>query len=479
MTIARVGSGTQRIEAELSELLAPLQVFRLDSDSAGSGAHGELLRRFDAGDLRRAGRHPDGRQGPRLPRGHPRRRARRRRDAAPARLPLRGADLRPDHPARRAQRPRRGAAAACWCRRSPTGAPSIRRAARHDAAGFLAEELERRRALRYPPFSHLIELTLASAEEERAGGGRGRAGASWSPSGSRRRPSCSARRPLFRLRGQAPPPPARQVRSTRSVGRRGARRGCGGGVAVAAARRGGLGRRRSAVAPRLDSRHGRGNGRPPPEIADEDEAPIEIDGARGPRRGGARAPRAALAQVVKFGDPVLRSAASPVTDVRPGAGGRRRAHGRADARRDGRRAWRRPSSASCGASRLPGRGPTPAHAPSSTRRSSGPRRTCDRRGGLPQPARGRRRRRAAAARPGPRRSTPAGDPCDRGLRARGAGAPARDRPPRRRPDDRPHRDASSAAGRCARCARAGPSLRAAGGGRATRTRGRASESAGR
>jgi primosomal protein N' (replication factor Y) (superfamily II helicase) len=48
-----------------------------------------------------------------------------------------------------------------------TGAPSIRHAARHDAGGFLAEELERRRALRYPPFSHLIEVVLAAEDEER------------------------------------------------------------------------------------------------------------------------------------------------------------------------------------------------------------------------------------------------------------------------------------------------------------------------
>ena len=49
-----------------------------------------------------------------------------------------------------------------------TGAPSIRYAARHDAAGFLVEELERRRALRYPPFSHLIEVAIGSESEERA-----------------------------------------------------------------------------------------------------------------------------------------------------------------------------------------------------------------------------------------------------------------------------------------------------------------------
>jgi primosomal protein N' (replication factor Y) (superfamily II helicase) len=46
-----------------------------------------------------------------------------------------------------------------------TGASAIRHAAGHDSAAFLAEELERRRALRYPPFSHLIEIGLSSAEE--------------------------------------------------------------------------------------------------------------------------------------------------------------------------------------------------------------------------------------------------------------------------------------------------------------------------
>jgi primosomal protein N' (replication factor Y) len=41
-------------------------------------------------------------------------------------------------------------------------APSIRFAARHDADGFLAGELERRRALRYPPFSTLIRVVCSS-----------------------------------------------------------------------------------------------------------------------------------------------------------------------------------------------------------------------------------------------------------------------------------------------------------------------------
>jgi primosomal protein N' (replication factor Y) len=47
-----------------------------------------------------------------------------------------------------------------------TGASAIRHAAGHDSAAFLAEELERRRALRYPPYSHLIEIGLSSGGEE-------------------------------------------------------------------------------------------------------------------------------------------------------------------------------------------------------------------------------------------------------------------------------------------------------------------------
>jgi primosomal protein N' (replication factor Y) len=46
-------------------------------------------------------------------------------------------------------------------------APSIARAAGHDAGGFLDGELERRRVLRYPPFSHLARINLASEIEPR------------------------------------------------------------------------------------------------------------------------------------------------------------------------------------------------------------------------------------------------------------------------------------------------------------------------
>lgn len=46
-------------------------------------------------------------------------------------------------------------------------APSIAHAARHDTRGFLAGEIERRRELGYPPFSHLLRVNLSSEDERR------------------------------------------------------------------------------------------------------------------------------------------------------------------------------------------------------------------------------------------------------------------------------------------------------------------------
>jgi primosomal protein N' (replication factor Y) len=166
VTIARVGSGTQRVEAELAEMLAPLEVFRLDSDSAATRGHAEVLSRFEAADsgvlvgtqmVAKGHDFPDVTLSVIL-------------DADGA---LRLPDFRSEERTfalitQLAGRSGRGEAGGrVLVQALATGAPSIRYAARHDSAGFLAEELERRRALRYPPFSHLIEIGLAGAEEAR------------------------------------------------------------------------------------------------------------------------------------------------------------------------------------------------------------------------------------------------------------------------------------------------------------------------
>jgi primosomal protein N' (replication factor Y) len=166
VTIARVGSGTQRVEAELAELLAPLEIFRLDSDSAASRGHVEVLSEFEAAEsgvlvgtqmVAKGHDFPDVTLSVIL-------------DADGA---LRLPDFRSEERTfalitQLAGRSGRGEAGGrVLVQALSTGAPSIRYAARHDSAGFLAEELERRRALRYPPFSHLIEVALAGEDESR------------------------------------------------------------------------------------------------------------------------------------------------------------------------------------------------------------------------------------------------------------------------------------------------------------------------
>ena len=47
-------------------------------------------------------------------------------------------------------------------------ARAISFAARHDSTGFLAAEIERRRALGYPPFAHLIRVVCSAPESARA-----------------------------------------------------------------------------------------------------------------------------------------------------------------------------------------------------------------------------------------------------------------------------------------------------------------------
>jgi primosomal protein N' (replication factor Y) (superfamily II helicase) len=173
VTISRHGAGTERLERLLSELLAPLPVFRLDSDSAaGDGGHLEILTRFqdtDAGVLL-------GTQ--MVAKGH---------DFADVVLSvvldadasLRFPDFRAEERtfaliAQLAGRSGRGEAGGrVLVQTLAPDAPAIAAAAHHDTPGFLAGELERRRALRYPPFSHLVrvEVTAGDAgDAERAAG---------------------------------------------------------------------------------------------------------------------------------------------------------------------------------------------------------------------------------------------------------------------------------------------------------------------
>jgi primosomal protein N' (replication factor Y) len=78
-------------------------------------------------------------------------------------------------------------------------AASIAAAARHDADGFLREELARRRALRYPPFADLIRVVCSAEQGDPAHAAAERIAAALpdSPATERLGPA-----PLFRLRGR-------------------------------------------------------------------------------------------------------------------------------------------------------------------------------------------------------------------------------------------------------------------------------------
>ena len=166
-TLARSGAGTERLEQLLAQRLAPLPVLRLDSDSAArSGEHARILARFgEPGPAVLVGTQMVGK-------GH---------DFPEVTLSvivdadatLRFPDFRSEERtfalvAQLAGRSGRGEAGGKVIAQTlAPEAASISHAARHDTAGFLAGEIERRRALRYPPFSHLVRIGLTAADEQR------------------------------------------------------------------------------------------------------------------------------------------------------------------------------------------------------------------------------------------------------------------------------------------------------------------------
>jgi primosomal protein N' (replication factor Y) len=166
-TLARAGVGTEQLEALLAERLDPMPVFRLDSDvAAGRGAHARILAGF--GEARSAvlvGTQM-------VAKGHdfPEVTLSAIVDAdATLRFPdFRAGERTFAMVAQLAGRSGRGEAGGeVVVQTLAPEAASIAHAARHDSAGFLAGEIERRRLLRYPPFSHLVRIVLRSESEGR------------------------------------------------------------------------------------------------------------------------------------------------------------------------------------------------------------------------------------------------------------------------------------------------------------------------
>jgi primosomal protein N' (replication factor Y) (superfamily II helicase) len=168
VALARHGAGTERLAALLADAVSPSPIFRLDSDSvAGAGAHGEILRRFDEAEtgvlvgtqmVAKGHDFPDVVLSVVLDADatlrFPDFRAEERTFALVAQL------------AGRSGRGERGGRVIVQT--LAPDAEAIRHAAAHDASGFLTGELERRRALRYPPFSHLIRVELTAPRADAA-----------------------------------------------------------------------------------------------------------------------------------------------------------------------------------------------------------------------------------------------------------------------------------------------------------------------
>jgi primosomal protein N' (replication factor Y) len=166
-TLSRAGAGTERIEALLAERLAPMPVFRLDSDTASArGAHARILARFGeapSGVLVGTQMVAKGHDFPEVTLSA----------ILDADATLRFPDFRAEERtfamvAQLAGRSGRGEAGGeVMVQTLAPGAASIAHAARHDSAGFLAGELQRRDALRYPPYSHLVRINFSSEQEPR------------------------------------------------------------------------------------------------------------------------------------------------------------------------------------------------------------------------------------------------------------------------------------------------------------------------
>ncbi|HEX3520001.1 MAG TPA: primosomal protein N' [Solirubrobacteraceae bacterium] len=184
--VARHGAGTERLQHELASVFddGSFPVFRLDADvvagatgageppsaqpgaAAQDGGAGALLRRFeeaDCGVLIGTQMVAKGHDFPDVSLGV----------VLDADATLRFPDFRSEERtfaliAQLAGRAGRGGEGRVLVQTIAPDARAIVHAAGHDSDGFLAGELERRRALRYPPFSHLIRVICSAEESARA-----------------------------------------------------------------------------------------------------------------------------------------------------------------------------------------------------------------------------------------------------------------------------------------------------------------------
>jgi primosomal protein N' (replication factor Y) len=163
--LARLGAGTQRLERDLAAHFPELELIRLDADTvARPGAAAEALARFAGADrVVLVGTQM-------VAKGH--------HFAGVAVAAVVDADTGLGLPDFRAEertfqlltqlagRSGRDAPGRVLVQTFQPDARAIRYAARHDVAGFLAGEIERRRELGYPPFRHLVRIVAAGPDAE-------------------------------------------------------------------------------------------------------------------------------------------------------------------------------------------------------------------------------------------------------------------------------------------------------------------------
>ncbi|MHB1567741.1 MAG: replication restart helicase PriA, partial [Solirubrobacteraceae bacterium] len=169
VSVARHGAGTERIEQELRDALGDegFPILRLDADSATLAQRARTLKRFaaaDAGVLVGTQMVAKGHDFPGVSLGI----------VLDADQTLRFPDFRAEERTfalitQLAGRTGRGSGSQARGRvLVQTLAPDARAigfAAHHDSDGFIADELERRRALRYPPYASLIRLVCSALDE--------------------------------------------------------------------------------------------------------------------------------------------------------------------------------------------------------------------------------------------------------------------------------------------------------------------------
>jgi primosomal protein N' (replication factor Y) len=187
VSIARHGSGTERLEHDLAALGKP--VLRLDADVKDAGAVLAAFERAERAILVGTQVVAKGHDFPDVDLGV----------VLDADSTLRFPDFRAEERTfalvtQLAGRAGRGGHGRVIVQTIDPTASAIAYAARHDSDGFLAEELERRELLRYPPFSTLIRVVCAS---EAPGAAHHAATAVQA-----RLPFSLGPAPLFRLRGK-------------------------------------------------------------------------------------------------------------------------------------------------------------------------------------------------------------------------------------------------------------------------------------